>query len=176
MDGLNLKGNSKVSQAQLQTQSDVLNKDIQLKKAIGDLNKQLKPLNLTVRFGYDDKVDFLYVQLIDAQTNRIIKQEPSNHFLKLKETIQNIINNNLKGNEQVNLSYEQQQVVVDEINENLKPINEKVSFKHINNEWVLIENETGKTIMVLDENHIDGLSKKIEEFNDLLGLIFDKKI
>ncbi len=176
MDGLNLKGNSKVTKTQLQTKNDTLNKDTQLKKAISDLNKQLKPLNLTVRFGYDDKVDFLYVQLIDAQTNRIIKQEPSNHFLKLKETIQNIINNNLDGNKQVNLSYEQQQVVVDEINENLKPISEKVSFKYINNEWVLIENETDETIMVLDENHIDGLSKKIEEFSNLLGLIFDKKI
>ena len=176
MDSLNLKGNSQISQTQLQIQSDTLNKDIQLKKAINDLNKQLKPLNLTVRFGYDENVDFLYVQLIDTQTNRIIKQEPSNHFLKLKETIQNIINNNLKVSEPTNLSYEQQQVVVDEMNENLKPISEKISFKYINNKWVLIENETGKTIVVLDENHIDELSKKIEEFSDLLGLIFDKKI
>lgn len=177
MSGVSL--NSKINQfnqgSQLKAQSN--NK---LKKSVENLNAELKPLNLGVRFGYNSKVDFLYVQLVDTATNRVIKQEPSNSFLKLKEVIDSIIQDTLRNlhsssSPSVKISNEWQNVI-SEINETLKPINENIEFKYINNDLALVEKSTGKVVTTLDEKQIDGLSQHTEDFIDLIGLSFDKTI
>ena len=82
-----------------QKQNDVLDLDKidkeklkkELQKLTQELNKALNPLNTTLKFKFNDKVDELTVQVIDKQDNKVIREYPPKEALELMEKMREVV-------------------------------------------------------------------------------------
>jgi flagellar protein FlaG len=63
----------------------------ELQKVIEELNKALNPLNTTLKFQFNDKVDTLTVKVVDTKTNETIREFPPKEALKLMEKMREIV-------------------------------------------------------------------------------------
>ena len=63
----------------------------ELQKIVEELNKALNPLNTTLKFKFNDKIDFLTVKVIDTKTNEVIREFPPKEALKLMEKMREIV-------------------------------------------------------------------------------------
>jgi len=48
-------------------------------------------LNTTIRFGFDDKTDEMYVSVIDTKDNKVIRQIPSEEAMKLAAKMRELV-------------------------------------------------------------------------------------
>jgi len=55
------------------------------------LNKEMAPLNTDIKFTYDDKINNLVVNVIDKNTDRIIRKIPSEEALKIMEKMRELV-------------------------------------------------------------------------------------
>lgn len=72
------------------TQEEQLNKT-ELKALTDELNSQMSVLNTSIRFGFNDKLDQMYVNVIDSQTNDIIRKIPSDEIQALAAKMKELI-------------------------------------------------------------------------------------
>jgi flagellar protein FlaG len=62
-----------------------------LEEITEQLNKEMDTLNTTIRFGFNDKVDEMYVSVIDTKDNRVIRQIPSEEAMKLAAKMRELV-------------------------------------------------------------------------------------
>jgi flagellar protein FlaG len=63
----------------------------QLGKLSNDLNKEMSPLNFNVKFGFNDKVDEMYVSVTEKSSNKLIRKIPSDEAMNLMEKMREIV-------------------------------------------------------------------------------------
>lgn len=74
---------SKTQNAQDGADKKTLNEKV--KEAVEQLNKNMVELNTNIRFGYDDKVNTMYVSVLEADSGNVIRQFPSEKVLRMRE-------------------------------------------------------------------------------------------
>lgn len=74
---------SKTQNSQNNEDKKSLNEKV--KDAVEQLNKDMAELNTNIRFGYDDKVNTMYVSVLEADSGNVIRQFPSERVLKMRE-------------------------------------------------------------------------------------------
>jgi len=55
------------------------------------LNKEMEPLNPDIKFHYDEKVDSMIVNVIDKNTDKVIRKIPSAEALKIMEKMRELV-------------------------------------------------------------------------------------
>jgi len=68
-------------------------KDIkdQLKSTVKSLNEQMKSLDTNVTFGFNDKIDTMFVNVMERSTGKIIRKIPTEEAMKLSEKMKEIV-------------------------------------------------------------------------------------
>ena len=64
-----------------------------LKKSTEQFNKMSDELNLDIKFAYNDKIDQIYLNVIDKNTGRVIRKLPSEEAMKISESMQELVGN-----------------------------------------------------------------------------------
>jgi len=67
-----------------------LNSKEELKKLVEDLNKTIEPLKTTLKFGFDDTIEELFVSVIDKDTNRVLRRYPAEQAARLMPKIEEL--------------------------------------------------------------------------------------
>lgn len=62
-----------------------------LQEITDQLNKEMDTLNTTIRFGFNDKTDEMYVSVIDTKDNRVIRQIPSEEAMRLAAKMRELV-------------------------------------------------------------------------------------
>ena len=62
-----------------------------LQEITDQLNKEMDTLNTTIRFGFDDKIDEMYVSVVDTKDNRVIRQIPSEEAMRLAAKMRELV-------------------------------------------------------------------------------------
>jgi len=62
-----------------------------LQEITEQLNKEMDTLNTTIRFGFDDKIDEMYVSVIDTKDNKVIRQIPSEEAMRLAAKMRELV-------------------------------------------------------------------------------------
>lgn len=62
----------------------------ELKRLTDSLNKEMDPLGTSVRFGFDDKIEEMYVSVIDSKSNRVLRKIPSDEAIRLMAKMREI--------------------------------------------------------------------------------------
>ncbi|AJC90659.1 flagellar protein FlaG [Campylobacter subantarcticus LMG 24377] len=92
---LNTKSAEKTSQQENKQQIDLKDQDEnlndKLKNATEKLNQQMETLETNVRFAYNDKINEIYVNVIEKDTGRLIRKIPSEEVMKLIEHFKGVI-------------------------------------------------------------------------------------
>jgi len=55
------------------------------------LNKEMAPLNPDIKFQYNDKVNELVVNVVDKNTDKVIRKIPSDEALKIMEKMRELV-------------------------------------------------------------------------------------
>lgn len=63
----------------------------QLKEVAQKLNDQVESLNANVRFGYNDKINLMYLSVTEKSTGKEIRQIPSEEAMRLSEHFREVI-------------------------------------------------------------------------------------
>ncbi len=68
-------------------------KDIkdQLKSTVKSLNEQMKSLDTNVMFGFNDKIDTMFVNVMERSTGKTIRKIPTEEAMKLSEKMKEIV-------------------------------------------------------------------------------------
>ena len=56
-----------------------------------ELNKALNPLNTTLKFQFDNKVEELIVKVVDTKDNKVIREYPPKEALELTQKMRELI-------------------------------------------------------------------------------------
>jgi len=62
-----------------------------LQQIVEDLNKSLNPLNDSLKFKFDDKVDILTVKVVDTKSDKVIREFPPKEALRLMEKMREVV-------------------------------------------------------------------------------------
>ena len=63
--------------------NETLSKEV--KEATEKLNKQMEDLGTSIRFGYNDKIGAMYVNVMEMKTGEVIRKIPTAQAMKLRE-------------------------------------------------------------------------------------------
>ena len=63
----------------------------QLEELTSKLNKEMEPLNPDIKFSYNDKINDLVVNVIDKNTDKVIRKIPSEEALKIMEKMRELV-------------------------------------------------------------------------------------
>lgn len=63
----------------------------ELSKLTEDLNKEMNPLNINVKFGFEDKIGEMYVSVYEKDTNKLLRKIPSDEAISLMSKMREII-------------------------------------------------------------------------------------
>jgi len=63
----------------------------ELKNTIEHLNKHMDSLDTNVKFGFDDKVGQMFVNVIERSTGKIIRRIPTEEAMKISEKMKEIV-------------------------------------------------------------------------------------
>jgi flagellar protein FlaG len=86
-----------IEQTQKEKEEEELHKEKEemtkekLQELTAKLNKEMSPLNPDIEFQFNDKVDELVVNVMDKQTNKIIRKIPSDEALKIMEKMRELV-------------------------------------------------------------------------------------
>ncbi|MBT0878494.1 MULTISPECIES: flagellar protein FlaG [unclassified Campylobacter] len=88
-----------VEQTHIETNSgkqknEEINKEItkeKLDESIKKLNENMEELQTDVRFGYNDKINQMYVDVIATKSGQIIRKIPNEEVIKLSESMKEAI-------------------------------------------------------------------------------------
>ncbi len=70
---------------------DAKNIKSQLNKTIKHLNEHMKALDTNVTFGFNDKIDSMFVSVMEKNTGTIIRKIPTEEAMKLSEKMKEIV-------------------------------------------------------------------------------------
>jgi len=62
-----------------------------LRESTEKFNKMSEDLNLDVKFAYNDKIDQIYLNVIDKHTGRVIRKLPSEEAMKISESMKELV-------------------------------------------------------------------------------------
>ncbi len=62
-----------------------------LRESTEKFNKMSEELNLDVKFAYNDKIDQIYLNVIDKNTGRVIRKLPSEEAMKISESMKELV-------------------------------------------------------------------------------------
>jgi len=62
-----------------------------LQELTTQLNKEMAPLNPDIKFSFNDKIDELIVNVVDKNTDKIIRKIPSDEALKIMEKMRDLV-------------------------------------------------------------------------------------
>jgi len=62
-----------------------------LKESTEKFNEMSDKLNLDIKFAYNDKIDQVYLNVIDKNTGQIIRKLPSEEAMKISESMKDLI-------------------------------------------------------------------------------------
>ncbi|MGB2553090.1 MULTISPECIES: FlaG family protein [unclassified Campylobacter] len=76
-----------LQQNSAQNNLSIDNEDLakRLNEATEKLNRQMEALDTNVRFAYNDKINSLYVNVMEVKTGEVIRKIPSEQVMKLSE-------------------------------------------------------------------------------------------
>ncbi|WP_456380363.1 FlaG family protein [Hydrogenimonas sp.] len=63
----------------------------QLQEITDRLNQEMNPLKTSIRFGFDDKIEELYISVIDTSNNEEIRKIPSEEAMHLAAKMRELI-------------------------------------------------------------------------------------
>jgi len=63
----------------------------ELQKIVEELNREMNPLNIDLKFKFNDKIDELTVMVIDKKTNEVIREFPPKEALRLMEKMRELV-------------------------------------------------------------------------------------
>ena len=63
----------------------------QLQEITDKLNKEMNPLKTSIRFGFDDSIEELYISVIDSSNNQEIRKIPSEEAMRLAAKMREIV-------------------------------------------------------------------------------------
>ncbi len=63
----------------------------ELQELTQKLNKEMEPLNPDIKFHYNDRVNELVVNVIDKNTDKVIRKIPSDEALKIMEKMRELV-------------------------------------------------------------------------------------
>ena len=68
-------------------------KDMKLKldNTIKHLNEHMKSLDTNITFGFNDKIDIMFVNVIEKSTGKVIRKIPTEEAMKLSEKMKEIV-------------------------------------------------------------------------------------
>ncbi len=70
---------------------DTKNIKQQLNNTIKHLNEHMKSLDTNVTFGFNDKIDVMFVNVMERSTGKIIRKIPTEEAMKLSEKMKEIV-------------------------------------------------------------------------------------
>ncbi len=76
---------------QVEEKADTQKLKKQLQEITDQLNKEMNPLNTSIRFGFDDSVEELYVSVIDTSNDQIIRKIPSEEAMRLAAKMRELV-------------------------------------------------------------------------------------
>ncbi len=85
------KSGSKTEIKKTEEKKDVDNLKKQLTDVTSQLNKEMSSLNFNVKFGFNDKIDQMYVSVMEKDTNKVIRKIPSDDAMKLMDKMREIV-------------------------------------------------------------------------------------
>lgn len=62
----------------------------ELTKLTEQLNKEMNPLNLSVRFGYNDKIGEMFVSVFEKDSNKLLRKFPTDEAIDLMAKMREI--------------------------------------------------------------------------------------
>lgn len=62
-----------------------------LNQTVKKLNDQMDSLNINIKFGFNDKIDTMFVDVTEKHTGKLIRKIPSEETMKLAEKMKEII-------------------------------------------------------------------------------------
>ncbi len=82
-----------VQEQSKQVQQESEKKDLtqELSKLTEDLNKEMNPLNINVKFGFEDKIGEMYVSVREKDSNKLLRKIPSDEAINLMAKMREII-------------------------------------------------------------------------------------
>ena len=89
-----VENSEKTSTQKLKDANDEMDKNKlkkELQKLTEELNKALNPLNTTLKFKFNDKVEELMVKVVDTKDNKVIREYPPKEALELMEKMREIV-------------------------------------------------------------------------------------
>ncbi len=63
----------------------------QLSNTVKELNKQMETLDTNVTFGFNDKIDAMFVSVMERSTGRMIHKIPTEEAMTLAERMKEIV-------------------------------------------------------------------------------------
>jgi|GEM_PF-2718439 len=156
------------------------------------INTEISPLDLKINHKFNDKINFLYLEVVNFKTKQVIKQIPQKSIIKLKEIIKDMLEAHLeesfKNEKKLNQSefklnsdINKNKVVIkkieflDNINSNLSIINEDLELKYEKKELVLANKNSKEIIGTINSSEIKNFNLKLNEVIGIIGMIFDNK-
>ena len=73
------------TQIQQDTTRNLTEQNNEVKEATEKLNKQMEDLGTSIRFGYNDKIGAMYVNVMEMKTGEVIRKIPTEQAMKLSE-------------------------------------------------------------------------------------------
>jgi flagellar protein FlaG len=62
-----------------------------LKNLVEEMNRKMDPLNLSVKFGFNDDIEAMYVSVLEKSTDRVIRQFPSEEAIDLMKKMNEVV-------------------------------------------------------------------------------------
>ncbi|QIR79726.1 flagellar protein FlaG [Sulfurospirillum diekertiae] len=62
-----------------------------LTDTVKELNKQMDLLDTNLTFGFNDKIDVMYVNVMEKSTGKVIRKFPTDEAMKLSEKMKEIV-------------------------------------------------------------------------------------
>jgi flagellar protein FlaG len=63
----------------------------ELTKLADDLNKEMSPLDINVKFGFEDKIGEMFVSVYEKSSNKLLRKIPSDDAIALMAKMREII-------------------------------------------------------------------------------------
>jgi len=89
-DKTQIEKNNEIQKHQIEKKSkEEIKKELQ--KIVEELNREMNPLNIDLKFKFNDKIDELTVMVIDKKTNEVIREFPPKEALRLMEKMRELV-------------------------------------------------------------------------------------
>lgn len=90
-----VKAQQKAAQRQAeetaQTQQSLAEQRQEVMDLVEEMNRNMSPLSTKIRFGFNETINGLFVNVMDADTNSVIRQIPSEEAITLTDKMREVV-------------------------------------------------------------------------------------